>query len=294
MEAHETRHPAPRLMSVVIPVRNAAATLRDQLQALGRQTYCAPWDIVLSDNGSTDDTVLKARESAPAGIDLRVIDASARPGSSFARNRGAEEARGDFLVFCDADDVVTPGWLAAMARAARHFDAVTGPQYAHALNDNDVQHWRPPRAVVLPTSGFLPYAPSCNLGVWASVYTATGGFREEYPQAHDVEWSWRAQLSDYTLGFERDAVVQYRYRTTMHGVARQAYLSGFDSAQLFRDYHPRGMPRPAFRRTVRTWLWVIGRAPFVASRARRGIWMRRTAEAWGRVRGSVRFRVMFL
>jgi glycosyltransferase involved in cell wall biosynthesis len=78
-------------MSVVIPVRNAAATLRDQLQALGRQTYCAPWEIVLSDNGSTDDTVLKARESAPAGIDLRVIDASARPGSSFARNRGAEE-----------------------------------------------------------------------------------------------------------------------------------------------------------------------------------------------------------
>jgi glycosyltransferase involved in cell wall biosynthesis len=294
MEAHETRHPAPRLMSVIIPVRNAATTLPQQFEALGRQTYTEPWEIVLADNGSTDGTLAIAHRHSPRGIELRVVDASARAGSSFARNRGAEEAKGDFLVFCDADDVVTPGWLAAMADAARGFDAVTGPQDANALNDDDVQRWRPPRPVVLPTSGFLPYAPSCNLGVWANVYAGTGGFREQYPQAHDVEWSWRVQLLDYSLGYAPGAVVQYRYRSTMHGVARQAYLSGFDSAQLFRDYRALGMPRPALRRTLRTWLWVAARSPFLLSRAHRGIWMRRTAEAWGRLRGSVRFRVMFL
>jgi glycosyltransferase involved in cell wall biosynthesis len=282
------------LVSVIIPVRNAADTLREQLAALDRQTYSGSWEIVIADNGSDDGTAAIARACAPNGARLRVVDASARPGSSFARNLGATEARGDFLVFCDADDVVVPAWLAAMVLGARDFDAVTGPQDATNLNEPEVQAWRPPRAATLPTSGFLPYAPSCNLGVWADVYKRTGGFREEYPQAHDVEWSWRAQLSSYTLGFAPNAVVQYRYRATMRGVARQAYLSGLDSARLYRDYRGFGMQRPALRGAARTWLWIVARMPYLAARSRRGIWMRRAAEAFGRARGSARFRVVFL
>jgi glycosyltransferase involved in cell wall biosynthesis len=282
------------LVSVIIPVRNGADTLREQLGALDQQTYSGSCEIVIADNGSDDGTAAIARACAPSGARLRVVDASARPGSSFARNLGASEARGDFLVFCDADDVVVPGWLEAMVRSARDFDAVTGPQDATSLNEPEVQAWRPPRAATLPTSGFLPYAPSCNLGVWAEVYKRTGGFREDYPQAHDVEWSWRAQLSSYTLGFAPGAVVQYRYRATMRGVARQAYLSGLDSARLYRDYRGLGMERPALRGTARTWLWIVARMPYLAAPSRRGIWMRRAAEAFGRARGSARFRVVFL
>ena len=85
---------------------------------------------------------------------------------------------------------------------------------------------------MLPSGGFLPFAPSCNLGVWADVYATYRWFDEAYPQAHDVEWSWRAQLAGFTLGFAPDAIVHYRYRSTIRGVARQAYLSGLDSARL--------------------------------------------------------------
>jgi glycosyltransferase involved in cell wall biosynthesis len=294
MATGQHRHPEPDLVSVIIPIRNGAATLCAQLAALEKQAYRGAWEIVIADNGSTDGSAQIAQSAAPAGISLRVVDASARPGSSFARNVGAEEARGDFLVFCDADDVVTSGWLAALATAATDYDAVTGPQDATGLNDDEVQLWRPPRAVALPTSGFLPYAPSCNLGVWADVYKRTGGFDETYPQAHDVEWSWRAQLQSYTLGFAPDAVVHYRYRDTMRGVARQAYASGFDAAHLYRDYRERGMRHPTFWGAVRVWLWLVARSPYLVTRARRGIWMRRAGEAWGRIVGSARFRVVFL
>jgi glycosyltransferase involved in cell wall biosynthesis len=294
MATGQHRHPEPDLISAIIPVRNGEATLRAQLEALARQTYRGAWEIVIADNGSTDGSTVLARRVAPAGVPLRVVDASARSGSSFARNVGAEEARGDFLAFCDADDEVTPRWLEALAAAAREWDAVTGPQDATALNEPEVQNWRPPRAVELPTSGFLPYAPSCNLGVWADVYKRTGGFDEEYPQAHDVEWSWRAQLLSFTLGFAPDAVVQYRYRTTMRGVARQAYVSGVDSARLYRDYRTRGMDQPSIWGGVRVWIWLIARTPYLATRERRGIWVRRAGEAWGRLIGSARFRVMFL
>src|SRR3954451_13832321 len=201
MATGQPRHPEPDLVSVIIPVRNGADTLGAQLEALAGQTFGGNWEIVLADNGSTDATLELARATRIAGVGLRIVDASARPGSSFARNVGAHEARGEFLVFCDADDAVAPEWLAAMATAARDFDAVTGPQEETALNDPSVQQWRPARARALPSGGFLPYAPSCNLGVWAEVYKRTGGFNEEYPQAHDVDWSWRAQLASFTLGY---------------------------------------------------------------------------------------------
>jgi glycosyltransferase involved in cell wall biosynthesis len=278
----------------VIPVRNAADTLGQQLDALSGQTYSGRWEVVVADNGSTDESVAVARNWLRTRCKVRIVDASSRPGSSFARNSGAEHAHGDFLAFCDADDVVAPGWLAAMAAAARDFDVVTGPQDAGGINPAHVVHWRPPRATALANAGFLPYAPSCNLGVWADVYKRTGGFREDYPQAHDVEWSWRAQLASFTLGFADDAVVRYRYRPTLRGVARQAYLSGLDSARLYRDYSARGMSRPRLRRSLRVWLWLVIRLPYLGSRTRRGIWVRRAGEAWGRLRGSARFRVVFL
>jgi glycosyltransferase involved in cell wall biosynthesis len=268
-----------------------------QLDALAAQTYRGAWEIVVADNGSADDTVAVAEHHAAAVANataLRVVDASARPGSSFARNFGAQEAHGDFLVFCDADDVVVPGWLDALVTAARDFDAVTGPQDASWINPPEVQQWRPPRATTLPRGGFLPYAASCNLGVWADVYKRTGGFDEEYPQAHDVEWSWRAQLASYTLGWAPDAVVHYRYRATARGAFRQASASGLDAARLYRDYRSRGMPRPRLSRALRVWAWLVVRVPYLMAHERRGVWLRRAGEAWGRLRGSVRFRVLFL
>jgi glycosyltransferase involved in cell wall biosynthesis len=294
MATERARHPEPALISVVIPVRNAAGTLPEQLAALAAQTYAGAWEIVLADNGSTDDTVEVARSFDHPVAPLRVVDACARAGSSYARNHGAENARGDFIAFCDADDVVAPGWLDALARAARDYDAVTGPQDASSINSAPVQQWRPPRATALPRSAFLPYAPSCNLAVWADVYACTGGFDEAYPQAHDVEWSWRAQLAGFTLGFAPDAVVNYRYRATVRGVARQAYLSGIDSARLYRDFRSRGMKRPRLARSLRVWAWLVARLPYLVSPAQRGVWVRRAGEAWGRARGSARFRVVFL
>jgi glycosyltransferase involved in cell wall biosynthesis len=285
----------PRSISVIIPVWNGESTIAEQLAALAAQTYTGDWEVIVADNGSTDRTRSVAEQWAPRLPALTIVDASEQRGASFARNHGAKHANGELLAFCDADDAVVPEWLESLATAAQDFDVVTGPFDATQINPVNVQSWRPPRRKSLHGSkGFLPFAPSGNVGVWAKVFDETGGFNEEYSQNEDLEWSWRVVLASFTLGFAEGAVVHYRYRTSAVAVARQGYWRGIGSARLYRDYRARGLKRPSLAKAVRMWLWLIARIPYLLSPVRRGIWMRRAGEAAGRVSGSLRFRVLFL
>ena len=136
-----------------------------------------------------------------------------------------------------------------------------------------MQEWQSPRAnSACRSSGFLRLSrPSYNLGVWASVFEKTGGFKEDYPQSHDVEWSWRAQLVSFTLGFAEGAVVHYRYRTSVRGVSRQAYLTGSTPRRLYRDYRSQGLERaPRSHASLRTWAWLPTHVHYLLSPPRRG------------------------
>lgn len=287
--------PSPRLVSVVVPVRDGAATIAEQLRALAAQRYEGQWEVLVADNGSTDATrnIVEAWRTRLPG--LRIIDAAGRAGPGVARNCGARNAAGDFLVFCDADDVVTPDWIAALVTQAPQFDIVTGPLDGEAINSEVVASSRPPRAAGVPQSGrFLPFAPSGNLGVWAELFARTGGFDDAYAQCEDIEWSWRAQLdAQGTIGWAPDAVVQYRYRSEPGAIARQAFGRGFASVRLYRDYRSRGMRAPSPLDGLRTWAWLVVRIGALASPARRATWIRRAAEAAGRLCGSLRHRVVF-
>jgi glycosyltransferase involved in cell wall biosynthesis len=86
-------------VSVIIPAYNAAAFLRRAVNSALAQTR-RPGEILVIDDGSTDDTALVARSYGPA---VRYIH-QANAGVSAARNRGILEARGRWIAFLDADD----------------------------------------------------------------------------------------------------------------------------------------------------------------------------------------------
>ncbi len=93
-------------ISVILPFLDAVDTLPDQLEALANQSYEGAWELVLSDNGSSDGSTELAR-SWEGRLNLTVVDASTRRGSiGFSRNVAAARAHGEVLAFCDADDRV--------------------------------------------------------------------------------------------------------------------------------------------------------------------------------------------
>ena len=288
---------SPRV-SVVMPVLNGAATLPQQLRALAAQTYPGRWELVVADNGSTDETAQVVREWTGRLPCLRLVDASDRMSTNYARNVGAAAARGDLLVFCDADDVATPGWLAAMVAALGSYDLVGGRLDDEALNDPVSRAWRArPRADELPRAlSFRPYATSANLGVRAAVLRALGGWNEDFVRGGtEVEFCWRAQLAGYRLGYAPDAVMQYRYRATRWAFAYQLYRYGRAEAQLFRAFHDRGAPRPSVYRACRAWAWILVHLPYLLrSRIHQGRWLRTAAFRIGRLDGSVRNRTLCL
>ena len=99
--------------SVVIPVYNGAAHLESAVRCLQGQSF-GDWEAVIVDDGSTDATPEIAERLAAGDARLRVFH-QPNGGVSVARNRGLDEARGEWVVWLDADDAWVEGALARLA-----------------------------------------------------------------------------------------------------------------------------------------------------------------------------------
>ncbi len=234
--------PQPAL-SVIIACRNAEATLATQLSALSQQIVDTSWDVIICDNGSTDGTVSVAmsfQERLPA---LTVIDASAYPGAGYARNAGAAHTRAPWLAFCDADDEVGPGWVAAMVAGLRRHQFIAGRFDPNPLNPAAVLRSRPiQQQHELQHSPFgpdLPHAGGGNLGVHRAIFLAAGGFDPAVGCLEDTDLCWRIQLSGVPLTFWPDAVLNVRLRSSLRGIWRQGREYGAAAAMLSDRYAQR-------------------------------------------------------
>ena len=247
-------------VSVVIPARNAGQFLALQLEALAGQESDEPFEVIIADNGSTDATVEIAQSFRDRFSRLEVVDAAAKPGSAHARNVGVAKSHGSRLVFADADDLVAPGYVAAMATALWQHQAVAAKIDWTRLND-----WIRPSG--LPDDqasgisggmfGWLPFAFGGAMGVRRSTFDALGGFDDAVPRADDVEFCWRLGLAGIEVAFVPEALVHYRSRRGIRAIFRQGRANGREGPWLYRRYRQRGMPRRSARAATRFWLGAL-------------------------------------
>ena len=102
-------------VTVIIPTYNRYESLKQSLRALAEQDYPKDqFEVIVVDDGSKDNTAEIVHEPLP--YPLKYIR-QANQGATVARNRAADEARGELLVFLDDDIAVVPGFLKAFAQA---------------------------------------------------------------------------------------------------------------------------------------------------------------------------------
>ena len=274
-------------VAVVIPVGSVDPILSEQVCRVVNQSGVSLTEIVLSVNSEAADVVAGVADVVASCNDarLRVVDSSDRRGAAHARNVGVAATTGGVVAFCDADDLVHDGWLAALVDGLAHFDAVSG-RTIDVFPEARMADWYPP-ATPGGLNSFLgePYLLTGNLAVHRHAFDAVGGFDESLTRCEDIAISWSLVRDGFTIGYANDAAIDYRHRAGVVPMLRQYYLYGRGMSEVLRKYGaPRadglsstrgiGMLRPNGQRA--------GRRTLVGT-------MRRGALGVGRVRGLVPF-----
>jgi glycosyltransferase involved in cell wall biosynthesis len=283
--------------SVVVPLRNVEWTLGEQLAALGAQDYGDPWEVILVDNGSTDESVRIAERWCAGRAHTRVVVESA-PGASRARNAGVRAASSQRILFCDADDVVSPSWVHRMLEALQHFDVVGGALDYTRLNAAPALHSRNLIQIDgLPSSlGHKHYAMSANLAVSRHAYDAVGGFDPRFRYgADDVDFCWRVQDRGFAIGFAPDALVHYRLRGSVGALTRQLYDYSRESQRLYAKHRSLGTlsipPVVRYKVAAHAMAQIVASAPLLANRNGRWRYLGRIGKAAGSCVGLMRYRI---
>ena len=276
-------------VSVVIPVLNGAATIGRQIEALAHQRAAPSFDVVLVDNGCTDDTVAVARAAAEGKLRLQVVQEAA-PGVNRARNAGVRAAADGIVLLCDADDEVAPAWVASLCAGVDEAHWAAGAVDYRSLNDDaTVATWGcADSAVPSVTTPYVDRTFGGSCAFLRSMWEAVGGFDPRLSGPTDEnEFFMRAFDAGFRPHVVPGAVVAYRLRPGARAWRRMRYRSGRGqgvAAGCAGGAHLRPLCTPP--RSIVLLLKLVAVAPKYAwSRSSRHEWVGGVLRQWGRVVG---------
>jgi glycosyltransferase involved in cell wall biosynthesis len=283
-------------VSVVIPFRNAAPHIQDQLEALAQQEFTGTWEVIAVDNGSSDASRPIA-DSFKDRLNLEIVDAVERAGAAWATNVGVRKASGRKLIFIDADDEVTPGYLSAMAAALDEYDFVISAFDHETLNPDWVRSAqedfsRDPENPLVDHFGVLPSA-GASVGIARSVFEDVGGFPEDFPRMYDIAMSWEVQFRGTSLHQVPDAVYRVRHRGTFRDLFRQSLAGASCAPLLYKRYRTAGMRRRAVAEVFRSWARLVIKLTKARTKAELAPLVVQLGRELGRLHGSLRHTVFF-
>jgi glycosyltransferase involved in cell wall biosynthesis len=202
-------------ISVIVPARNAAATLPRTLAALAAQDLDRPYEVIVVDDGSADRTAELAA-AAPGVVVVR--ESGVGPGP--ARNAGVACAVSPLLAFTDADCVPRTGWLGAGLAALEDADLVQGTVIP------DPSAARGPYDRTISVGREYGLYETANLFARGELFERLGGFHDPLrarlgkPLGEDVWFGWRARRAGARVAFSEAAVVEH----AVFARSRRAYV----------------------------------------------------------------------
>lgn len=204
-------------VTVIVPTYRRPRQLKACLEALAKQTLADPWEVIVVDDGSPEPPDPSV-ERLITDQGWRVIR-QANAGPSAARNRGARDARGEFIAFTDDDCLPEPTWLEVLERAARQrpgalvggttFNGLTEDFFASTsqlIVDVVYEHFNAD-----PDNGY--FLASNNVLCARERFLEIGGFDEGFPRAgaedRDLCDRWRTKC--WPIVWRPDARVEHRH-----------------------------------------------------------------------------------
>ncbi len=230
----------PDSISVIIPARNAAASLDACLRAVLAQSWGREhpeqFEVIVVNDGSTDDTALQARR-----YPVQLLS-QAHAGPAAARNRGAQVARGEALAFTDADCEPVPEWLAELA-ASLSDESVAGVKGIYATRQKGrvarlAQLEFEERYERLERASQIDFVETHSAAFRASEFRAAGGFDPFFTAANneDVDLAYRLAARGCRMVLNRSAIVYHQHVDSLAAYFRVKFWRGYWRMQVYRRY----------------------------------------------------------
>jgi glycosyltransferase involved in cell wall biosynthesis len=192
-------------VSVIVPARDASATLERTLAALAAQDLDRGYEVIVVDDGSRDGTGELAEASTAVDMVLRQPPSGPGP----ARNRGVAAARASALAFTDADCMPAPEWLREGLGALEDAELVQGL----VRPDPEARPGPFDRSIAVGNEGGL--YETANLFVTRDLFDRLGGFEDWLrarlgkPLGEDLWFGWKARRAGARTAFCERAVVDH-------------------------------------------------------------------------------------
>lgn len=212
--------------SVVIPAYNAEKLLPDCLRSLTEQTIPRDqYEIIVVDDGSTDGTA-RAAGSFPG---VRVISQH-NQGPAAARNLGAQEAKGEIVLFTDSDCVPERDWVERMLEPFEQDPKLAGDKGRYLTRQKElaarfVQAEYQDKYRLLEKQQEIDFIDTYSAGFRRETFLRYGGYDTSFPVAcaEDVELSFRMSNGGERMVYVSRAVVYHRHPNSWGGYFRKKY-----------------------------------------------------------------------
>jgi glycosyltransferase involved in cell wall biosynthesis len=187
------------LVSVMMPAYNAAKYIGDAIASMQEQTYL-DWELIIVDDGSSDNTYEIALEASLKDDRIRVIGID-HAGCPTARNAAINACNGDMIARLDADDMQTADRLERQVNRLLSEDNLDLVTCGYAWLKGAKIIPRPSRGMVADDYFAGKGGPPCaTILAWCYVYEAVGPFETEQLAGSDGDWNFRALVAGFEWG----------------------------------------------------------------------------------------------
>ncbi len=215
--------------SAIIPTYNGASRIARCLDALRSQGSEQALEIIVVNDGSTDNTVELIRQRYP---DVRVIT-QPNAGPAAARNRGASEAKGSIILFTDDDCEPTPGWLDAMLGPFSDPEVV-GTKGAYRTRQPQiiarfVQAEYEDKYRVMSGHENIDFVDTYSAAFRRDKFLEMNGYDTQFPVAcaEDIELSYRMSARGWKMRFVPEAIVYHQHPKSFTGYLKKKFKFAF-------------------------------------------------------------------
>ena len=215
-------------VSIIIPTFNGASRISKCLEALLSQTSSRDVEILVVNDGSTDDTANVVAQYSG----VRLIN-QLNAGPAAARNRGALEARGSIILFTDDDCVATAQWLEAMIQPFQDPEIVgtkgTYRTLQKSLVARFVQIEYEDRYRLMAPLPWIDFVDTYSAAFRRDRFLEMNGYDTSFPLAcaEDIELSYRMSARGWKMKFTPRAIVYHTHPDTLSWYLNKKYKFDF-------------------------------------------------------------------